>query len=120
MAAIHNDGTVQYGSVVLTIPTAGVTYIANQCEVTRPTKIIQRLNELGEPSGWVSVSDFATGTATLQLASGSTVYPQLGDTFTHTFDSEIGSESWNVTQTGQPLTAEGQKFITITFNKKYN
>lgn len=120
MAVIHNDGTVQYGSVVLTIPTSGVTYVANQCEVTRPTKKITRVNELGEPSGWATVADFATGSATLQLASGSTVYPQIGDTFTHTFDTETGSESWNVTQTSQPLTAEGQRFITINFDKKYN
>jgi len=120
MAAIHNDGTVQYGSVELTIPTAGVAYIANRCEVTRPTKKIMRVDELGEPDGFVLVADFVTGSATLQLASGSTVYPQLGDVFTHTFDSETGSESWVVSSTGQPLEAEGQKFITINFDKKYN
>lgn len=120
MAVVHNDGTVQYGSAELTIPTSGVAYIANRCEVTRPTKKITRVDQLGEPNGFALVADFVTGSATLQLASGSTVYPQLGDVFTHTFDGDIGSESFVVSNTGQPLEAEGQKFITISFDKKYS
>lgn len=120
MAVIHNDGNVQYGSVIMTIPTSGVAYIANAAEVTRPSKKITRVDKLGEPDGFALVADFVTGSATLQLASGSTVYPQLGDSFTHTFDAETGSETFVVSNTGQPLSAEGQKFISINFDKTYN
>ena len=90
MAATYNDGTVQYGSKVLTIN--AVTYAADNITVNRPTKAVDRTNELGEPSGSVGIADFVAGSCTLQLASGSTAEPANGLTFAATFDSGIGSE----------------------------
>jgi len=119
MAAIHNDGTIPYGSVELTIPTAGTAYVARNVTVTRPTTKIEQKDELGEPIGFVLVPGFVTATANIQLDNGDTV-PALGDVFTHTFDSEIGSESFVVSSVGTPLDAEGLKFVDISFDKKYN
>lgn len=118
MSAQYNDGTVQYGSRVLTIN--AVTYVADNISVTRPTKEIERSNEIGEPSGSVGVPGFVNGSATLQLASGSTAEPQGGMTFTVTFDSAIGAETFYVTGPGRVENKEGEKKINITFKKKIN
>lgn len=119
MAAIHNDGSVPYGSVELTIPTAGTAYVARNVTVTRPTKKLEQNNHLGEPKGFVLVAGFVTASANIQLDNGDTI-PALGDTFTHTFDSEIGSETFVISSVGTPLDAEGLKFVDISFDKAYN
>lgn len=118
MAAIKNDGTVPYGSVVLTIN--AVTYVAESFNVTRPTTKIERLNELNEPNGKVTIANFVTGTAVLQLATTSTVIPAAGQEFSLTLDSAIGSETFYVTDREQPLSQGEAKKCSITFDKKYN
>ena len=70
MAAIYNDGTVAYGSKVLTINS--VLFVAENIEVRRPIIKIERRNELHEPNGKVGIKDFVTGSATLQLAQSGT------------------------------------------------
>ncbi|MBM3758409.1 MAG: hypothetical protein FJW38_31105 [Acidobacteria bacterium] len=116
MAAIYNDGTVQYGSYVLTINS--VAYIAESLNCSRPTKIIERLNELGEPNGQVVVRNFETGTAVLQLASGSTAWPTLGLTFTVTLESAFGSEVFIITEISHPYGQNDAKKVNISFRKK--
>ena len=86
MAAQFNDGTVQYGSRVWLIKQANGTttrdtFVADNISVNRPTKAIKRTQELGEPSGSVGVADFVEGSATLQIASGSTVFVPLRRAF---------------------------------------
>jgi len=111
-----NDGTVQYGSRVLTINS--VTYVAEQIEVRRPTFVIERRNQLNQPSGQVIDDDFVTGTATLQLATGSTAIPTNGQSFTETFGA--ASETFLISEVGQPEEQGGEKKVTISFRKKYN
>ena len=118
MTAQFNDGTVQYGSRVLTIN--AVAYVADNISVNRPSKTIKRTNELGEPSGSVGVPDFVEGSATLQLATGSTVEPPAGQTFAATFDSVIGAETFFVMSPGRVEQKDSEKKINITFIKKYN
>lgn len=113
-----NDGTVQYGSRVLTI--GGVAYVADNITVNRPTKPIERTNEIGEPSGSVGVAGFVTGSATIQLASSSTVEPAGGATFTVTFDGTIGAETFYTTSPARTENKDAEKKINITFTKKYN
>lgn len=113
MAASYNDGTVQYGSRVVTIN--AVAYVADNIEITRPTNIIERTQEAGEPSGWVAVPGFPTGTATLQLASGATVIPTLGLTFSTDFGA--GAETWAIVEVGQPEAKDAEKKVNITFRK---
>lgn len=125
MAAIFNDGAVQYGSRVLAITdSAGansVNYIASNIEVNRPAKIIERVTEIGEPSGQVAVAAFVNGRATIQLASGSTAIPLPGYKFTATFvATSPGAENFQISETGQPEDQNGEKKINITFRKLYN
>lgn len=118
MAASYNDGTVQYGSRTITFNTAGV-FVADNIEVTRPTNIIERTQQLGEPSGWVAVPGFVTATATLQIANGATL-PLLGDFFNATFVASIGSEKFVLVEIGQPEAKDGEKKLSVTFRKAYN
>ena len=114
----YNDGAIPYGSRIVTIDT--VAYIAEDIEVTRPTSVIERRNELNEPSGQVLIQDFVTGSATLQLAATSTDIPDLGATFTMTIDSEIGAETFIISEIGQGENQGEAKKIRINFRKRYN
>lgn len=118
MAAFKNDGTVQYGSRVLTIN--AVAYVADNINVNRPGKTIERTNELDEPSGQVSYSGFVTGSATIQLATSATAIPVQGLTFSTTFVTSIGSETFYIESVDQPEEKAGEKKVNINFRKQYN
>ncbi len=113
-----NDGTVQYGSRVLTIN--GVTYVADNITVNRPTKRIERTDQIGEPSGSVGVAGFVTGSCQLQIATSSTAEPQGGYTFTVTLDATIGAETFYIESPGRTENKDAEKKINVTFVKKYN
>lgn len=117
MAAVYNDGTVNYGTRVLTIAT--VAYVSDNVSVNRPTKAIDRTNALGEPSGSVGVADFITGSATVQLTTDG-VEPENGQTFTETFDTSTGAETFYVTSVSRAESKDAEKKVTINFKKKYN
>lgn len=120
MAAIANDGTVQYGSRTLQIPAStGDTFVADNIEISRPSKVIEQTDQLDEPSGQVIVDDFVTGTAQLQYIA-STAPPQKGEEFTDTFDSDIGSETFIVQERTDTEDKGSEKKCNITFRKKYN
>ena len=112
------DGTLPFGSRVLTI--GGVTYIADNVDVTRPSKVVRNTDENDEPDGAVYVPDFVTGSATLQLASSATAIPALHAEFTTTMSSGVGVETFILTEIGQPETKDGLKKVRVSFAKKYN
>ena len=118
MAAIYNDGTIVYGSRVLTINS--VAYVADNLTISRPTKSVDRTNDLGEPSGSVGIADFVTGSATVQMASSSVVEPENGTSFTDTFDTTIGAETFYVTSCTRNESKDAEKKCSINFKKKYN
>jgi len=118
MSAFKNDGSVQYGSRVLTINS--VAYVADNVAVERPSKIIERTNEIDEPSGWVGYAGFVSGTAQIQLASGATVIPVAGFTFSTTFVASIDAETFTLTDVSQPEEKGGEKKVNISFKKNYN
>lgn len=134
MSAFKNDGTVQYGSKVLSIGTlatgpvinSGVSYVADNITVNRPGKTIERTNEIDEPSGQVSYKGFVTGTATLQIATGSTLIPEHGQAFILTIFDGDGTPSANVIEAfyidsvDQPYEKSGETKVNITFRKVYN
>lgn len=120
MAAVSNDGAVQYGSRVITIPTStGTAFVFDNVEVVRPTNVIEQTDELGEPSGQVLVAGFVTGSGVLQMQA-SVDAPVLGEEFTETFDSTIGAEVFIVSNVSQPETKDGEKKCNIEFRLKYN
>ena len=86
------DGSMPYGSRILTIN--AVTYKVNSLTIPRATATAEDNDEAGNPNRkrWTATRHVLT--AELQLATGSTVYPQFGNTFSGTFDSNYGSENY--------------------------
>ena len=120
MAAVSNDGAVQYGSRTVTIPTStGTLFVFDSIEIKRSTTIIEQTDELGEPSGQVLIPGFVTGSGQLQMQS-SVDAPVLGEEFAEEFDATIGSETWIVADVSTPETSDGEKKCSIEFRKKYN
>lgn len=134
MSAFRNDGTVQYGSMVLAIgtltagspPTLGTTvnYIADNVDISRPSKTIERTSEIDEPNGQVSYLTFVTGSATVQLATGSTLAPQFGRGFTlSVFDTDnsgaVDVEFFYIDSVSTPFVKDGERKVNITFRKIY-
>lgn len=132
MAAFKNDGTVQYGSAVLAIgtvaagnpPTVSSTtnYVADNISISRPSKTIERTNELDEPSGQVSYAGFVTGSATLQLATSSTLVPVLGKGFSFTSydpdgDGDTDAEVFYIDSVETPYAKDQERKVNITFRK---
>lgn len=121
MSTFINDGTLAYGSRVLSItnPSASaVNYIADDINITRPSKIAEANNQLGEPRGQVGVATFVTGSATLQLATSSTAMPKLGATFTEDFGE--GDETFFLSEVGRAEVADGLTKVPVSFRKKIN
>lgn len=104
------DNQVPFGSRVEDIKrgTAGTavgTYILESISLTRPSKIIERPNQIGEPNGWVSVNGFNHGTCVVQIPTEASEYPKNGDWFEDTFDGSDASpsaERWVIVDITQP------------------
>lgn len=89
-----------------TAGTAVGTYILESISLTRPAKIIERPNQIGEPNGWVAVLGFEHGTCVIQIPAETSAYPQLGDWFEDTFDGTDANpeaERWVITDITQPF-----------------
>ncbi|SRR6266576_1275450 len=93
------DNSVPFGSRVEDIlrgTGAGTpvgTYILESISLTRPSKIIERPNQIGEPNGWVAVAGFQHGTCVVQIPLDTSEYPKIGDWFEDTFDGSDASPS---------------------------
>ena len=83
-----------YGSRILTINS--VAYKVNSITISRPVTEAEDSGIVGEPGRKRSTAQRATFTAELQLGTGSTAYPPRGKTFTDTFDSQFGAETFVV------------------------
>lgn len=118
MAETWNDSNIPVGSVTLTINS--VTYICETFKVERTVDARKRLAADGTPGGSFGIADFPTYTATLQKATTSTALPPLGQTFTYTDDSTIGSETWYVQNVSQPRDAGQAVKFEISGIKKIN
>ena len=115
MSLPYSDPAFPYGSKVLTINT--VTYVANNIRATQQAKEIRRTNELGAPSGNIGVEDFTEGTATLQLATSSTAYPALGDTFAVDLFKAGSTQTYWIKSVSPAYDHEGETLIDISFVK---
>ena len=93
------DNQVPFGSRIVTIN--GHPYVFENISIKRPSKIIERPNQIGEPNGWVSISGFPTGTGVAQLATSATDRLVNGDKFVDDFGH--GSETWVVVDTDDPF-----------------
>ncbi len=106
------DNAVPFGSRTVDLkrggtgsPTTVGTYILESISLTRPTKIIERPNQIGEPNGWVAVAGFQHGTCVVQIPTEASEYPKVGDWFDETFDGSDASpsaEHWVICDITQP------------------
>lgn len=116
-AGTKNDGGLVFGSQTVTIES--VTYVAENISIDEPSSIIEQKNQHGVPSGQVIVAGFITGSATLQLASGSTALPALGDDFA-IVPVGGGSVTFLVSQVGQAFSSDAETKVNISFRKRIN
>jgi len=113
------------GTRVLTIPaTAGTDYICDNFSIQHPTSFIDQRDQYNSPVGGVLLDDFMTGSATLQLAKGSTRIPVPGDQFSEPVNAHAGTGepvyNWYVTEVSKPEERASLQKVTINFRRKYN
>lgn len=116
-----NDNNVPFGSQVVTVFSGGATgvgFVAENITYKEPTNIIERMDELGSPSGQVLQDAFANGSATLQFATTLTVAPTRGTTFIMTRNGGA-TVLCMVSETDEPETQKDAKKCQINFRKKY-
>lgn len=111
MADRINDGSVQFGSRSLTIN--GTDYATDDFSFETTSSEIVRTNEFEVPSGRVTFKGTTSGSATLQLASASTVIPSFGDQFTE--DVGLATSIWTITNVGRTESKGGETKVPVSF-----
>lgn len=115
------DGGMPYGTATVTINS--VTYIADDINITRAVDAANDRKATGAPNRSRYTAGFDTLSMTLQSPTGDPAgFPQFGGTFTATFDSNYGVETWvidpvNIQQTNDPTQI---RKLPITAHKVYN
>jgi len=122
MSAFYNDGSIPYGSQVVTLlatttATTGTTYIADNINFSDPSKEINRTDQLDEPSGSVNYEDFERATATLQLATSSTPPPTKG--YVCQLTQPGGTQVWYfVFDRELPVAKDAAHVANVTLKRK--
>ena len=118
--AQFNDINIPFGSQVVTIGTTA--YVAENITYQEPSTAIERRNEIGDPSGQVLISNFGTGSATLQFATTLTAVPTVGATFTLTRNGGATAATIGcvVSETSEAYTQLDAKKCNINFRRRYN
>jgi len=117
MAASFQDGGHPYGSFVATI--GALPYVAESASLNIPTTVVEVTNQLGEPSGFIGIPGFVSGSASLQLATNSYPIPTLGAIFTYAFISGT-VQTWVVANVGETLAQQDIIKVNIDFRKRIN
>lgn len=119
---ILNNTNVPFGSRVIALKSnVGATkgnYVAENITVQRPSTVIERRDEIGQPSGQVIIDSFVVGSATFQLATTASLIPAIGDTFVTEFIPGT-PESCSLSQVDQPEQQTTDKKVNINFRKLY-
>lgn len=115
----YNDGSVPYGSQVVSI--GGVSFVAESISITEPSTVVERRDELGNPSGQVIIGQFINGSCVLQLATTATQLPTFGTTFSLT---RPGTPAVTIgviiSEVGEVLNQSEAYKVNVSFRKKYN
>jgi hypothetical protein len=115
--ATYNDANVPYGSAVITI--GGVGFVAESITITEPSTTIEVRNQIGEPSGQVTIPGFITGSTPLQFPTTAQVAPTIGATFLYAANGAT-STTYYVSEVGQPVTQMDIKKAQLSFRKRLN
>lgn len=108
------DGTQAFAIPDSPITVSSVAYIAENIQIRYPSTIAEIRDPNAIPTGQAVIPDFITLTAKLQLATGSTVRPIVGSTFTLQGDTWINSEIGHQYSQGQ------YQYVDITARRKIN
>lgn len=114
----YTDGTPGFGTNAVVIN--AVSYIADTITVERPIAEAEDFTAVGVPQRKRVTQLRSNGSMSLQIDS-TTARPQMGQTFTETFDANFGSETWVVKQVGveQSNDAGTLRKVPVTFDKVY-
>jgi len=116
MPAYNDPSTIPFGSQVLTIN--GTTFVAENIGFSQPSTTVERRDEDGDPSGQVTVAGFDNGTATLQLATTSTVPPTIGALFTLTRNGGATVACY-ISEVGEPQDQLDIRKLNVSFRRRY-
>lgn len=108
------DGTQAFAIPASPITINSVAYIAEDIDIQNPTKIVGIFDANAIPTGQALIPQNPTGTMTLQLATGSTVVPPKGGTF-----SLVGG-TWYVTDVGTAFKQGEYTKVKVGFVNKIN
>lgn len=81
MSEFFNDNAVPRGGFIAAFHGAGAVKVERYNPV-RPSKVVERPDEVGGPNGWSGVAAQNRGTATVQIPTSSGSAIALGDYFT--------------------------------------
>lgn len=113
MPDLYNPNNIPHGTAILTINS--VAYKTDDLSITEPTEQLGRKEVTGEDSDdMVLISARRNGTATLQLATGTTAIPANGQTFTYAIRTGA-NRTWLVTEVGIAMQIAGIKTVSISF-----
>jgi hypothetical protein len=110
-----NNGNVPYGAYVVTISSVG--YVAENINPSFPTNIIERLDQLGEPSGQVFVPGFGTASMTLQRPTTTTALPSIGATVSIATNAGMGTYAWLISEVSAAYEQGSDQKFQITARK---
>jgi hypothetical protein len=121
--ATYVDNQVPFGSRTEEIFRAGTsigTFIFENLSLTRPGKVGERHNQIGEPNGWWVVDGFPHGTGVVQIPTIDSPYPQNGDYFEDTFRTGSTAERWVIVDTTEPYAMNDYYKMNVTIRLSKN
>lgn len=101
---------IPHGSRIVTID--GTAYIADNFNITSPTKQLSQNNHLGADARFKLLAGRKTATAQLQLASDSTPLPGRGNEFDGEATDEVGK--WVIIEVSSVEQADQIKVVNIS------
>jgi hypothetical protein len=121
MATQYIDNQVPHGSFAVTLSREGQalgTYILEDLSVTRPSKLIERPDQVGGPNGWAAVAGQVSGSGTIQIPTTDAPQPDRFDYFENDFG--YGSERYVLVEVGRMFKIGDYYKANFKFNHSPN
>lgn len=121
------DSAIPYGGRIVSVKSGGGagsaigSYKAESITINRPTKTVERPDEVGGPNGFAVVNAQETGSCVLQIDAGAEC-PKNGYWFSETFDLKSGAsaETWVINSVGQPFEMQGYFKVNCNLIRAHN
>ena len=121
--ATYVDKQVPFGSRTVELLRAGTaigTYVFENISLTRPGKVGERHDEIGQPNGWWVVDGFPHGTGVVQIPTADAEWPHKGDYFEEQFATADGVERWVIVDTTEPYSMNDYYKMNVTLRLSAN